>query len=95
MVDNLRHNSAPGPDGLPAEFFQDFWQFIKVELINIINDFHIGCLAIERLNFRVITLLLKVSCPKEMKNFRPICLLNICYKIITKVLNNRLHSCIT
>jgi hypothetical protein len=24
VLDNLKHNSAPVPDGLPAEFFQDF-----------------------------------------------------------------------
>jgi hypothetical protein len=36
-----------------------------------------------------------VNSPNEMKNFRPIYLLNICYEIITKVLNNRLLSCIT
>jgi hypothetical protein len=30
-----------------------------------------------------------------MKKFRPTCLLNVCYKIITKVLTNRLATCIT
>jgi hypothetical protein len=43
----------------------------------------------------MVTLLPKVDNAVEMKNFRPICLLNVCYKIITKVLNNRLASCIT
>ena len=43
----------------------------------------------------MVTLLPKVDNAVDMKNFRPICLLNVCYKIITKVLNNRLASCIT
>ena len=43
----------------------------------------------------MVTLLPKVDNAVEMKNFRLICLLNVCYKIITKVLNNRLALCIT
>jgi hypothetical protein len=42
-----------------------------------------------------VTLLPKVDIALEMKNFRLICLLNVCYKINTKVLNNRLALCIT
>jgi hypothetical protein len=51
-------------------------------------------IPIERLNYGVITLLPKFDNTIEMKSFRPICLLNVCYKIITKVLNNRLSCCI-
>jgi hypothetical protein len=66
VVFEMKHNSAPGPDGFPVEFFQNFWDLLP-----------------------------KVDIAVDMKNFRPICLLNLCYKIITKVLNNRLASCIT
>jgi hypothetical protein len=95
VVFDLKHNSAPGPDGLPAEFFQEFWELIKLDLWNLFKDFSSGSLDIERLNYGVVTLLPKVDIALEMKNFRPICLLNVCYKIITKVLNNRLALCIT
>jgi hypothetical protein len=95
VVFELKHNSAPGPDGFPAEFFQDFWDLIYLDIWNLFKDFYDGNLDIERLNYGMVTLLPKVDNTIEMKNFRPICLLNVCYKIITKVLNNRLARCIT
>jgi hypothetical protein len=95
VVFSLKHNSAPGPDGIPAEFFQDFWELIHIELWNLFKDFYDGVLDIKRLNFGLVTLIPKVDNPTDMRNFRPICLLNVCYKIITKVLTNRLASCIT
>jgi hypothetical protein len=95
VVFSLKHNSAPGPDGFPTEFFQDFWDLIHIDLWNLFKDFYDGVLDIKRLNFGLVTLLPKVDNPTDMRNFRPICLLNICYKIITKVLTNRLASCIT
>jgi hypothetical protein len=53
-------------------------------------------LDIKRLNFGLVTLLpIWYDNPTDMRNFRPICLLNVCHKIITKVLTNRLASCIT
>jgi hypothetical protein len=58
------------------------------------DDFSKGKLDIERLNYVLITLIPKVDNVMEMKKFRPICLLNVCYKIITKSLNNMLSTCI-
>jgi hypothetical protein len=59
------------------------------------RDFYIGLLLIEQLNYGIATLMMKVDNANEMKNFRHICLLNVCYKIFTKVINNFLASCIT
>jgi hypothetical protein len=95
VIFEMKHNSAPGPDGFPAEFFQNFWDLIQVDILNLFKDFYVGNLNIERLNYGMVTLLPKVDNAVDMKNFRPICLLNVCYKIISKVLNNRLASCIT
>jgi hypothetical protein len=95
VVFSLKHNSAPGPDGIPSKFFQEFWDTIKCDLFNLFKSFHDGTLNIERLNFGNVTLIPKIPNAVDNKAFRPICLLNVCYKIITKVLTNRLASCIT
>jgi hypothetical protein len=94
VVFDLKHNSAPGPNGFPAEFFQDFWELIYLDIWNLFKDFYDGNLDIERLNYGMVTLLPKVDNAIGMKNLRPICLLNVCYKIITRVLNNILALCI-
>jgi hypothetical protein len=90
VVFSLKHNSAPGPDGFPSKFFQDFWDTIKSDLFNLFKSFHDGSL-----NFGIVTLIPKIPDATDIKAFRPICLLNVCYKIITKVLTNRLARCIT
>ena len=32
-VFQMEHNKAPGPDGFPAEFYQNFWDVIKTDLL--------------------------------------------------------------
>jgi hypothetical protein len=53
-------------------------------------DFHRGDLEIRRLNYGVITLVPKVQDANNIKQYRPICLLNVDYKGFTKVLTDRL-----
>jgi hypothetical protein len=80
---------APGPDGMSFMFYQCFWDIVKYDLINLFEDWFEGDLDIFRLNFGMITLILKENDAREMKKFRPISLLNCSFKIFTKVLTNR------
>jgi hypothetical protein len=56
----------------------------------MVNDFSMGNLDIARLNYGVITLIPKVKEATNVKQFRPICLLNVSFKIFTKLFTVRL-----
>jgi hypothetical protein len=88
----MEHNKAPGPDGFPAEFYQTFWELIKDDLMALFASFSNGDLPIYSLNFGTIILLPKCQGASTIQQFRPICLLNVSFKIFTKVVTNRLMS---
>lgn len=81
---------APIPDGFSFLFYQTFWEVIKHDLMNLVNSFENGDLNLDRLNYAVITLILKEQEAKTLKKFRPISLINCSFKIFAKLLNNRL-----
>jgi hypothetical protein len=41
----MEYNKAPGPDGFPAKFYQNFWEVIKVELLELFSFLHSGQLV--------------------------------------------------
>jgi hypothetical protein len=88
----MEHNKAPGPDGFPAEFYQSFWDVIKEDLLPLFADLSAGHLDLFRLNFGEIILLPKINDAERIQQYRPICLLNVCFKIFTKVVTIRLNS---
>ena len=88
----MDHNKAPGPDGFPAEFYQQFWDVIKGDLMQMFHDLHNGDLPLFSLNFGVITLLPKTQEASKIQQYRPICLLNVSFKIFTKVATIRVNS---
>jgi hypothetical protein len=63
----MKHNSAPGPDGFPIGFYQVFWNIIKGDLMALFEDFHRGELQLNRLNFGTIILLPKSNEAKQIQ----------------------------
>ena len=86
----MNHNTAPGPDGFPPEFYQVFWNIIKDDLMALFTYFHKGELPLHNLNFGTIILIPKSKEAKQIQQYRPICLLNVSFKIFTKVATNRI-----
>lgn len=88
----MESNKAAGPDKIPIEFYQSCWETIKGDIMKLFDDFYHGKVDISRLNYGIITLLPKVKVANKIQQYRPICLLNCLYKLITKTLTIRLES---
>ena len=81
---------APGSNGMPPIFFQHYWSSIGDDVvkavISCLNSNHIS----SGLNHTFTALIPKVKSLESIIEFRPIALCNILYKLVSKVLANRL-----
>ena len=84
--------SAPSPDGMPPLFYQSFWSLIGVNICSAVLDCLNNCKIPLEINSTNITLIPKVKSPELITDFRPISLYNVVYKIVSKVLANRLRA---
>ena len=83
----MNSNKASGPDGLSVEFYVKFWDRLGPYLCRVLYAYyHAGemCESMKTSNTRVI---FKKGDRKNLKNWRPISLLNVNYKICSKVLS--------
>jgi hypothetical protein len=60
--------------------------------MNMVYDFNLNKLDLKRLNYGVITLVPKLKETNTIKQYRPICLLNVDFKIFPKMLSDRITS---
>jgi hypothetical protein len=81
---------APGPDGFSACFYQANWGTINTEVCHVVLHFLNTGELDNQLNKTYIALIPKVLKPECVTEFRPISLCNVMYKLISKVLANRL-----
>lgn len=82
---------APGPDGLLARFFQRNWGLLKGEVCTTIKQFFSDGKMPEYFNLTKLVLIPKENDASDLKDFRPIALCNVMYKIISKCMINRLR----
>jgi hypothetical protein len=85
---------APRPDGFPAHFFQTHWELCGEEVTLAVIRVLKGEDDMREINQTFIVLISKVTSPEELGQFHPISLCNVIFKIASKVVANRLKTCL-
>ena len=86
----MNGDKAPGPDGFTLAFWQFCWDIVKHEVMGFFAEFHSSSRFERSLNSTFIVLIPKKGGTDDLKDFRPISLVGSLYKILVKVLANRL-----
>lgn len=82
---------APGLDGYNLLFFKKAWKVIVKEVVAAVQQFHHTSFLPKTLNTTLLTLLPKTQNACRAKEFRHIACCLVLYKIISKVIANRLQ----
>ena len=86
----MSRGKTPGSDGFPMEFYVSFWDLLGLDLVRVLNmAYERGQLSTSQRRGLIIVLYKKGD-RLETKNYRPISLLNVDYKIATQVISGRL-----
>jgi hypothetical protein len=90
VIELSNGNKCPSLDGFNFSFFKKFWGLLKKEIMCLFLEFHDSAKLPSCFSSYFITLIPKVLCPHQLCEFRPIALLGSLYKLLSKVLANRL-----
>eukprot|EP00253_Pinus_taeda_P035614 PITA_35614 len=91
VIWSMEADKAPGPDGFSIHFYQSCWEVMKSDLIKMIKGFMIKAKIGGGIKSTFLALIPKETNPETFARFRPISLCNASYKIIAKLLANRLN----
>lgn len=88
----MHPDKIAGPDGLNPAFYQNFWHLLGKEVFQCCKKWLHDVTFPANLNDTTVVLIPKKDNADSMKDLRPIALCNVLYKIIAKVLSNRLRD---
>lgn len=91
---HMHPDKSPGPDGMTPGFYQKFWNILSVDVFKVVKQFFDTGIIDKNLIATNIALIPKKRNPQFMTELRPISLCNVIYKVISKVLANRLKEII-
>ena len=86
----MHPTKAPSPDDMSAIFFQKYWDVVGNDVTSMVLNVLNCNKSIVEINKTYITLVPKTKSPTKITEYRPISLCNVVYKLISKVLANRL-----
>ncbi|PKU86799.1 Putative ribonuclease H protein [Dendrobium catenatum] len=88
-------SKAPGPDGFTFEFYKDAWDIIGGHVCRAIKNFFSTDFLPRCAKATAIALIPKGTHASNILDYRPISLCNVFYKIIAKILSNRMKEVMT
>ena len=84
--------TTPGPDGMSPIFYKSFRHIVGEDVTAVVlKALNTGVVS-DSLNSTFIALISKIKHPKKVSNFQPINFCNFVYKLISKVVVNRLKK---
>ncbi|XP_045802493.1 uncharacterized protein LOC123896099 [Trifolium pratense] len=89
-VFNMDGSSSPGPNGFGGCFFQNYWDIVGSDVVASVTQFFSHGWILPNLNSSHVALVPKFPGADTIENFRPIAVANFQFKIITKILADRL-----
>jgi hypothetical protein len=91
-LSSLGSTKAPEIDGFTGLFYKKYWPTVKKDVLNCIWNFFKNHHLLQVQNHTHIALIPKKAGSHSVHHYRPISLCNIAYKVITKILANRLKT---
>lgn len=85
-------HKAPSPYGYGACFYKKYWSVVGDEVTDASLSFLNSDQDMVAINFTYFVMIPKCNNPVNITEYRPISLCNVLYKIITKLLSNRLRQ---
>ncbi|GAU35943.1 hypothetical protein TSUD_394910 [Trifolium subterraneum] len=92
VVFALNKDSAPGPDGFGAFFFQHYWDIVKKDVFNAMLEFFTSSWILPGFNSNIIALIPKTPDATSIDQYRHIAMANFKFKVISKIIADRLAS---
>ena len=92
MVKDLQGDKALSPNGFTMAFFQKCWLVIEEDVMGFFPEVYTHCKFKHSLNATFIALIPKKHNASNIRDFRPISLIGSIYKLLAKVLANRLKG---
>ena len=88
----MNGNKALGPDGFTVAFWQACWDFVNEEILELFKEFYDQSSFAKSLSTTFLVLIPKKGGAEDLEDFRPISLLERLFKLLAKVLANRLKK---
>eukprot|EP00253_Pinus_taeda_P030079 PITA_30079 len=90
VLKEMQNGKAPGPDGFNVDFYKFCWNIVKKDIVRVVEDSKLNRTILKALSTSFIALIPKQDNAQTPEKYRIIAVCNVVYKIISKVVANKL-----